>query len=239
MASKKKNSTVSWRWQRTHPALIVGHVLTAKANRVENQRVLYRQSDLDGACAIHSLCSVLTAMNLARGQALTQMAHRKYGLPADVWREFADVYHTGCMADDLVQRVSRLGLPLKLTARFAGDSDLDHFAVRHLYQGHAAMLSFRSVHTGKTHHWASAVGLAGWQQGRTSAVDTILLLDASGEEPSFREFNARLRAPQSAATKTLLTKPASKPIHWHYDSPEWPAESVRLTGVVVFKRSDE
>lgn len=240
MARSKLNEVASWRWQRTHPALIVGHVLTAKANRVANQALLFRQSEIDGACSVHSLCTVLVALNLARGQALTHMAHRKYGLPADVWRELArDVFFSGCMAEDLVERVNRLRLPLKLTARYLRDADLDHFAVKNLYQGHLTMLSFRSVLAGgKTHHWAVGTSVSGLQHGRTTTVDTIYMLDSACDEIPMSAFNARLRIKTPTAAKTLLTKPTAKPIHWLYDSLDWPAEAVRLTGAVCFKRSD-
>ena len=226
----------SWRWQRTHPALVTGLVLTAAANRQENQRVLYRGADTCSACSIHSLCTVLTTLNLARGQALTQMAHRRHGLPAAVFREFRDVYFTGCMAADLVERVNRLGLPLKLTARYQEHVDLDHFAVRQLYLGHLVMLSFRSVATNKTHHWAVATAVSGFQQGRASVVDTILMLDSACDEITMSAFNSRLCVQTPAAAKTLLKKAAAKPINWLYDSPDWPAEVVQLTGAVCFKR---
>lgn len=239
MASRKEASqSPSYRWQRTHPALIVGHVLTVKVKREEPMGVCFRQSEIDGACSVHCLASVLVILNLAKAEALTHMAQRKYGVPADVWREFHDVYFQGCMADDLVERVNRLGLPLKLTAHFKGDADLDHFAVRSLSRGDLVMLSFRSVLNRRTHHWALGVGVEGTQAGRETTVDTVLCIDPSADEPVFRAFNARLRVQVPSAARGLLNESPSKPVHWLYDSPEWPAEVVRLTGAVRFQRTD-
>ena len=235
---KEASQSPCYRWQRTHPALIVGHVLTVKAKREEPVSVCYRQSMLDGACSIHCLCSVLVILALAKAEALTYMPQRKFGVPATVWREFSDLYFQGCMADELVERVNRLGLPLKLTARFKGDADLDHFAVRALSRGDLVMLSFRSVLNRKTHHWALGVGVEGTQAGRVTTMDTVLLIDPSADDPVFRAFNARLRVQVPSAARGLLHESPSKPVHWLYDSTEWPAEVVRLTGAVRFQRSD-
>lgn len=236
---KEASQSPCYRWQRTHPALIVGHVLAVKAKRESPVSVCYRQSMLDSACSIHCLCSVLVILNLAKAEALTHMAQRKYGVPADVWREFNDVYFQGCMADELVERVNRLGVPLKLTARFKGDADLDHFAVRSLNRGDLVMLSFRSVLNRKTHHWALGIGVEGTQSGRETTMDTVLLIDPSADPPVFRAFNARLRVQVPSAARGLLHESPSKPVHWLYDSTEWPAEVVRLTGAVRFQRSDQ
>ncbi|MFO1263384.1 MAG: hypothetical protein U1E84_08620 [Rhodoferax sp.] len=237
-AKSASGSGVSYRWQRVHPALIVGHVLTVKAKREEPMRVHFRQSDMDGACSVHCLASVLVILNLAKAEALTYMASRKYGVPAEVYSEFHNVYFHGCMADDLVERVNRLGLPLKVTARYKDDADLDYFAVRCLSRGDLVMLSFRSVHTRKTHHWALGIGVEGMQSGRDTTVDTVLLLDPSGDEPEFRAFNARMRVQMPSVASQLLRTSPAKPLDWIYDSPEWPAEVVRLTGAVRFQRSD-
>ncbi len=240
MVNRKETSqSPCYRWQRTHPALIVGHVLAVKAKREEPVSVCYRQSMLDGACSIHCLCSVLVILTLAKAEALTYMPQRKYGVPAAVWREFSDVYFQGCMADELVERVNRLGLPLKLTARFKGDADLDHFAVRALSRGDLVMLSFRSVLNRKTHHWALGIGVEGTQAGRETTMDTVLLIDPSADSPVFRAFNSRLRVQVPSAARGLLHESPSKPVHWLYDSTEWPAEVVRLTGAVRFQRSDQ
>jgi hypothetical protein len=83
------------------------------------------------------------------------------------------------------------------------------------------------------------VGVEGVQVGREIAVDTVLLIDPSADEPVFRAFNARLRVQVPSAARGLLHEQPSKPMHWLYDSPEWPAEVVRLTGAVRFQRTDQ
>ena len=70
-------------------------------------------------------------------------------------------------------------------------------------------------------------------------MDTVLLIDPSADDPVFRAFNARLRVQVPSAARRLLHESPSKPVHWLYDSTEWPAEVVRLTGAVRFQRSDQ
>ena len=238
MATKKQPPTPSYRWQRVHPALIVGHVLTVKSNREAPMAVLYRQSEFDGACGLIVFAMILVVLGLAKSNALTEMSRRRHGIPSCVWKEFHDVYFSGVESLDFVERIHRLHLPLVITARHKDAADLDWFAISNLAKGELVALSFKSVLTRRTNHWALAVGSEGVQCGREAQTDTLLLLDSSATEPVFRAFNARLRMSETSQHEALKAKTSKpKPVIWLYDSTEWAPEQVRLTSAIRFRLS--
>ena len=238
MATKKQPPTPSYRWQRVHPALIVGHVLTVKSKREAPSSVFYRQSEFCGCCGLMVLAMILVAFGLAKSYALTEMSRRKYGVPSDVWREFEDIYFCGVESLDFVERIHRLNLPLVITARHKDAADLDWFAISNLAKGELVALSFKSVLTRRTNHFVLAVGSEGVQTGRKARTDTLLLLDSSATEPVFRAFNARLRMSETSQRDALKAKTRKpKPVIWLYDSTEWAPEQVRLTSAIRFRLS--
>ena len=243
-ASKQPSLRPSHRWQRVHAALIVGHALTVKAKRDELMRCHFRQSDVDGACSVHCLCSVLVILNFAKAEALTWMTKRKYGVPANLWNAFADVYFEGCQPQELVERIELLNLPLRVTARLMDDADLDTKAMQWLGTGQLVMLSFKRLLHRRTNHWALGIGCEGIQIGGKAVADTLLLLDPSGPEPAFRSWNARLRLqqyprrPTEGSTVKLTTEQRRKVIRWVYDAPEWSPELVVLTSAIRIQRKD-
>ena len=139
---------------------------------------------------------------------------------------------------DFVERIHRLNLPLVITARHKDAADLDWFAISNLAKGELVALSFKSVLTRRTNHWALAVGSEGVQCGREAQTDTLLLLDSSATEPVFRAFNARLRMSETSQHEALKAKTSKpKPVIWLYDSTEWAPEQVRLTSAIRFRLS--
>lgn len=236
MAHNGKSTDAGYRWQHFHQALRLDHVLTVKAKREEPMSVFVSQSALDGACGLHCVCMALVILNLAKSHALTEMSSRKYGVPADVWRALGDTYFAGVEPPELVNRLSRLDLPLRISARFDGDRRLDRFAIDNLQTGEIVLVAVRSVKNRRTRHWTLGVGAGGASIGRKSLTDTLYLLDPSASSPEFTLFNARLtiHGPHrglrgtSSRTKSLL---------WYYDSLDWDAEPVRLTGAVRLRRA--
>jgi hypothetical protein len=239
MTDRSKPHQTVYRWQRAHPGLRVGHVLTVKSKRQEPMKVFFQQSELDGACGIHSLCMALVILGLAKSYALTEMSRRKYGVPAEVWREFHDVYFCGVEVEEFVERIRRLGLPIDVAYRSHDDASLDQFAVDNLMHGELVALAFKSVNNHRTNHWALGCGCEGSQNGRESRTDTLLMLDPSATEPEFRAFNARLRLPESRLRISNLKAGKSfKAIDWQYDSTDLLPEPVRLIGAVRLRRND-
>ena len=104
-------------------------------------------------------------------------------------------YFTGINPNDWADEVTRLGLPLELTARYCIEHDVDAPAVKWLMQGDLVAIAFASVKHYRTKHWALAVGVEGLVVGQSHFPQRILLLDSGGAEPCFHAHNARLRLP--------------------------------------------
>lgn len=246
-STKPNPSTVSYRWQRCHPALQTGHVLTVQSKqRREDVPVFFGQSSLDSACGIHVLCSVLVVFDLAKHDALEHMARRKFGISAQVWSALKKSYFEGINAPEFCKIINEnLKLPLSLTLRQSTDAGLDLWVVNNCMQGDLVAVSFVSVNNKRTNHWALSVGVEGQQVGREAQPDTLLLIDPSASAPYFSAFNARLKIPhsgsQSRKSKTKHVLPLSKnskPIHWCYESPDFDSEPIKLTAAVRFRFMD-
>ena len=244
-ASKSKTETVAYRWQRYHASLQTGHYLTVQSKRQDPVRVFFGQGDIDGACGVHVFAMVLVIFDLAKSVALQDMPRRKYGVPAEVWAAFQHTFFCGVHANELVELVESLRLPLNLTLRQDKEGGLDKWTVDNLLRGELVAVTFASVKNRRTKHWALCVGCEGTTSGRESLTDTILLLDPAGSEPSFQTANSRLCVPQigpgsrgGKAADELRKSKGAKPIDWLYEGPEWAAEPMRLTAAVRFRLAD-
>jgi len=237
---------VAYRFQRVYADLQTGHALTVKATRAEPVRPFMQQSDLDGACGLHLVATVLSICSLVKPSALCEMSRRKYGLAAEVWQAFKHTYFTGVDAPEWVELVNSLKLPLKLTIRFGIDDNADGHAVEWLMRGELVALAFASVKHQRTKHWSLGIGIEGVVIDKIHRPDTILLLDSSASEPAFQAFNARLRLPVSGAGGRPATSNLAKPsdagkrklVTWLYESMDWNAEEVRLLAAVRIRRTD-
>ena len=190
-------------------------------------RVFYQQSEFSGACGLHTVCSALVTLDMAKSSALTEMSRRKSGVPARVWQNFSHTYFSGVDAPEYVELLKSLNLPLQVTARHGHAQGVDAAALDWLMHGDLVSVAFESVPNGRTRHWALGVGVEGRCIARQEFPDTILLLDPATAEPQFSVANARLkampRATDRARTKQLL---------WSYESPSWSTEQVRLMSAV-------
>lgn len=234
----------SHRFLRHHPALLAGQFLTVKNKRQLPVRVVFTQSDIDSACALHCTAMALSILDLAKGCALEFMSSRRFGVPAEIWALFKDTYFVGLEPSEYVTLLKQLTLPLLVTARFKGDRDLDSFAVSHLMRGELVALCFKSVAHSRTRHWALGVGVAGMQVAKAAVPNTLLLLDPSCRtEPVFGVYNARLQLPAhgtgSRQAVNATIRVSARPLLWNYDSPEWSSELVCLTGAVRLHRSSD
>ena len=237
--SKRTSASTTFRWQRFHPALQPGDRLTVAAKREAPMPVHFSQSDLDGACGVHCVASVLVILGLAKSHALTLSSRRKYGVPADLWRAFADCWFSGCSPLDLADRLDGTELPLQTEVVTADMGDVERFAVSELSRGELVMVGFTSVLNRLTNHWALGVGSEGVQTGQRAVVDSLLLLDPGESEPVFRCFNARMRHLDGAERRKLarrvsLNRTAS---YWWYEAPASGGEPVRLDSAVRIRRA--
>jgi hypothetical protein len=233
-ARASKHDGVAYRFSRVHHALQAGSCLTVKLRRAEPVSVFLRQSDLDSACGLHVVAMLLTILGLAKGSALAQMSHRKFGIAADFWKAFQHTYFTGVDPSELVELIHSLDLPLQVRLREECDGDVDEFAMRCAMRGELVALALASIKNQRTRHWALCIGCDGSMIGRTATTDTLLLLDPSASEPAYRVWNARLRMPAIHKRRSNATKA----IAWQYGSPDWPSEPVRLLAAVRFRLAD-
>ena len=242
MVSIKKPSkqVVAYRFQRIYPEFITGPVLTVKAQRAEPVRPFMKQSDLDAACGIHLVAMIVAIFGLAKPSALHDMARRKYGVAAEIWTTYGHTYFTGVHALEWVQLFDDLELPVELTAKFEGEDNVDGRAVDWLMAGELVAIAVASIKHSKTKHWTLGVGVEGAVMSDKTHVDTLLLLDPSGSEPSFTAHNARLKLPTNGdgtrSPKCNLVGTASKgktkPVTWLYEAAEWNAEEVKLLAAI-------
>jgi hypothetical protein len=244
-ASKSKAETVTYRWQRYHASLRTGRYLTVQSKRKELVPAFFAQSDIDSACGLHVFSAVLVMFDLAKASALLDMPRRKYGVAAEVWATFQHTYFSGVHANEFVELVASLNLPLSLTLRQDTDGGLDKWTVDNLLRGELVAVTFASVKNRLTKHWALCVGCEGLTTGRESQTDTILLLDPSASEPCYQAGNSRFCVPKIGPTSrsgksmdALCQSKDSKPIDWLYESPDWDTEPMRLTAAVRFRRED-
>lgn len=236
-------SGAAYGFQHVHAALQTGHVLTVQQHRQEQVRCFMQQSILDGACGTHVLAMILVIFDLAKASAMHNMSQRKHGVAAAVWKVFGPKYFCGIHAQEWVELVNSLALPLKLTAKYATTEHVDQHALNWLMRGELVALVFASVKHQRTNHWALAVGVEGMACGAKCQPQRILLLDPGGSEPSFQAFNARLRL---SATGTGSRQVQQLPLPaddaklptalWHYESESWSAELVRLLAAVRVRK---
>jgi hypothetical protein len=246
MAKETQKSAISHRFQRYHHALMTGKLLLKQSKRQDPVRVFFRQGDLDGYCGLAVFSMVLVIFDLAKSVALQDMAHRKYGIPADVWTALGETAFTGIRAADFVQRVDTLKLPLSLTLREANTGSVDRWVVDCLMSGElVALVTASAKNTGRNQHWTLATGIEGQAIGRQHQPDTILVLDPSGSEPHFRPHNARMVVPATgigsrggkAAESLYKLKPDERAhrVQWLYESDDYAPEPSVIMAAVRFR----
>ncbi len=239
MVAAAKTKPSVYRFARFHPALIADHVLSATGPKSELIRpVFWPQSPLDSACGACTAASALSILSLVRPAAMLAMSRRKSGASAIFFEQMRESWHTGIDVDELVERINAMRLPLKLTARFKSDADLEEFAIATLMKGELVALSIASLHTRRTSHLTLAIGAGGSKRGNKTEVDRLFLLDSSCAAPVFREWNAVLTLLPTSRTKRFGDKlPVTKkrkPLDWGYSAAEWHTETVRITGAIKF-----
>jgi hypothetical protein len=246
----KSSAVVSYRFQRYYPKLQTSHYLSVQTSQKQlPAHVTFFQGKTDGCCGLMVFLSLLVIFDLAKSSALENLSRRKHGVPAIVWSAFQHTYFSGVHADEFVALVDSLKLPLNLTLRESKQGDLDRWVVDCLMRGEIVAIVTANAKNSKFKHWSLALGVEGMVAGRETKPDTILLLDPSASEPSYRPHNSRLRVPitglGSRAGKSadelgqsIKGKATSKPIHWLYESGDFATEQVRLVSAVRFRYAD-
>ena len=191
---------------RFHAALIGGTTVFAQTSRKAPVAVHFAQGDLDGACGIACMCMMLAILGLVKASALEAMAHRKFGIAADVWKALEHTFFAGVNAPELCDAVRSLALPLRLTMRHVAERDdisghcaVAEFAVSSIRSGALVMIAHRNIRN-RSQHWMLAVGLGGFEYGRRVDYDTIYVLDPSTDTVPLAVYNSILSRAQRKGT---------------------------------------
>ena len=211
--AKKTNSALqsslpTARVSRFHPALIGGcTTVFAQTQRQTPVGVHFRQSDLDGACGLHSVAMILSILGLCKANACEQMAVRRHGVVSRVWSAIGHSFFTGIDALDLCEALRSLDIPLKLRGRYTDDvrdvsahNDVERLALTSLRQGSLVMISYRSLRN-RHAHWLVTVGVGGLETKRVVLFDTIYALDCADDTIPLAQYNCVLTKMATAKTK--------------------------------------
>lgn len=226
----RRSSTRSgMRVQRYHSGLDIGHVLTTRSKRQEPVAVHIRQSDADSACGLHCVAMALIILDLVKRSAILSMAHRKYGVAADLYTVLGASWHQGAYAEDVVEALEALGLPIVLRWAEGFDRGTDAFAVDSLKKAQLTLLAYES-NRDRHRHFVLGVGCAGRMVDQKLAVDSLLVLDPSAEALPFSCCNGVLSVDRAV---TFEKRKAS--VQWLYAS-AGQIEPVRLMSAVSVVR---
>ena len=230
MATLRKSKSL-YRTVRYHAALNAGHTLTVSGARQKPVDVFVRQSDIDSACAHHCVATALLIMGLLKRSALLNQAKRKQGIAAQLFRTLADTWFEGIHAKSLFDAIESMKLPLvaRLRDNFKG---VDAFAAKALLDGNLVLLAYESERN-RHRHWILALGVSGFQTGKSVAVDALLALCPSSDLVPLASHNARLY--RERATK--FTKSGAS-VSWQFESMPYSSEPVRLLSAISLEPSE-
>lgn len=218
------------RVQRYHPALDIGNVLTTQSRRQEPVEVHLRQSDADSACAMHSVAMALVVLDLVKRSAVLSMAHRKYGVAADLYTALGHSWLEGAYAEDVVDALEEMALPITVRSADGFDRGVDAFAVESLKKAQLTLLAYESARD-RHRHFVLGVGCAGRVVDQKLSVDSLLVLDPSADALPFSCCNGVLSIDKPVAFEKRRTS-----VRWLYAS-AGQTEPVRLMSAISVMRS--
>ncbi|MCY1199125.1 hypothetical protein D9M72_105210 [compost metagenome] len=228
-----RSTNTGFRVQRYHAALTVGNVLTTKNRRLDPVAVHMRQSELDSACALHCIAMALVILDVAKRSALLSMAHRKYGVAADLFAVLGDSWLEGAYAQDVVDALEALELPLTVRSGDGFDQGVDVFAVESLKKAQLTLIAYESFKDGRYRHFVLGVGSGGHMAGQKFTVDSLLVLDPSADALPFSCCNGMLKI-----DRPIDFKRRRKSVEWRYESAGH-SEPVRLMSAISVVRTGE
>jgi hypothetical protein len=214
-----------------HHALRAGEELCVRYRKRDLDPIHLRQSDLDGACGIHSVYSALVLLGLCSASEVLRPKHRRTGLVALVHDLLGDGWHDGTSPEETVDALEQL--PLEVDWATGVNRGVDRFVVERLLAGAVAMVVQQPI-IGGVSHWVLAVGCSGVERNGAIKVDTVYCLDPSSAMPPFALANATLRA----------TKPVQDwsrrrtSVKWWNESYGGRSGTVVLEDAVALERAD-
>ena len=221
----------SYRVQRYHHALRVGHTLMAQVGRLDSE-VFMRQSSADFACGLHVVAMAFIVLDLAKRSALLVMSGRKYGVAAELYKLLGYSWHQGIFAAGVVEGLEALNLPIKVRWKDGFDNGVDAFAISVLKQGTLCLIAYESS-LDRHRHFVLGVGSAGLIRGTTFEVDSLLVLDPSEDAPMpFSTCTGMLYIDTAIDFKTCRAS-----VKWRYEG-NGRTEPVRLMSAISVVRTD-
>jgi hypothetical protein len=221
----------SMRVQRYHPALDIGNSLTTTSRRQEPVAVHIRQSEADSACALHCVAMAFVILDLAKRSAILSMAHRKYGVAASLYATLGASWHQGAYAEDVVEALEAMALPIIMRWADGFDRGVDAFAVESLKKAQLTLITYESSKD-RHRHVVLGVGCSGLMVGQKLAVDSLLVLDPSADSLPFSCCNGMLTTDRRHAFEKRRTS-----VRWQYASAGH-VEPVRLMSAISVLRND-
>jgi hypothetical protein len=220
------------RVQRYHPALDIGNVLTTKSRRLDPVAVHIRQGEADSACAMYSTAMAIVILDLGKRSAILSMAHRKYGVAADLYTMLGDSWHEGAYAADVVEALVAMELPITIRWADGFDRGVDAFAVESLKKAQLTLIFYEAVKDRHHRHVVLGVGCGGHMVGQKLAVDSLLVLDPSDDALPFANCNGILSIDKPVGFDKRRTS-----VQWRYTT-AGQTEPVKLLSAISLVRDD-
>ncbi|MDO8177869.1 MAG: hypothetical protein Q7T62_06455 [Undibacterium sp.] len=222
-----------WHVQRLHHNIVPGSYLGVMPNAARFTgikqragrpiRLHFRQSDVDGACGIHTIAMALAVLGIASPRQLQKMTTARSGIAKKLWDLAQDYYFSGMETRQLCEILLALDVGLRVRIKRAGNKGIAEFTQKHLTAGTIVIVAFSYPKSGDS-HFVLVVGVEGMQTGdaRTGfKTDALLVLDPGVEEIAFCGHNGR-----------LVLHPL-KHAGIDYDSCVMAVETVRLTSAIA------
>ncbi|MDO8729513.1 MAG: hypothetical protein Q7K26_06590 [bacterium] len=192
-------------------------------------RLHFRQSDVDGACGIHTIAMALAVLGIANPRQLQKMTTARSGIAKKLWGLAQDYYFSGMETRQLCDILLALDVGLRVRIKRAGNKGVAEFTQKHLTAGTIVIVAFSYPKSGDA-HFVLVVGVDGTQTGDTRTgfkTDALLVLDPGVDEIAYCGFNGR-----------LVLHPL-KHAGVDYDSCVMAVETVRLTSAIAVYASME
>jgi hypothetical protein len=234
----------SYRFTRTFADLVQGPCLYAATARQAPVRVFMRQATaLASDCGLLCVGMALSILGVIKASAFEVAPRRRYGLASDIWRALGpDFYFNGVAVTELAERLQTLDVPVRWTACVGKPQAVDDFTVDALLHGDLVILAYENI-SNHWKHYVLAVGVSGITNSgtrRTSeasvhcAVDSIYVVDPSGNEPVMATHNGLLR--RTLSSRHIDQKPLKRN-QWRYETAyEAGFENVVLIGAIRLQR---
>ena len=138
----KVSAKRQWHVQRLHHNIVPGSYLGVmpssvkftgvKRSTAKPIRLHFRQSDVDGACGIHTIAMALSVLGIASPRQLQKMTTARSGIAKKLWDLAQDYYFSGMETRQLCDILMALDVGLRVRIKRAGNKGIAEFTQKHL-----------------------------------------------------------------------------------------------------------